>query len=326
MGDKYLIRDIDSGRSVNIGTALVLLSAASFGLMPVLAKLAYAENLNLNTLLAVRFSIAAVVLWIIWVLRSKPPSQNGRLTYGALLPVVLMGAVGYVGQSFSYFTALTLISASYTGLLLYAYPPAVTILAWLILRERITRRKLAALLCALAGIVLVLEFASSLFGGSGPDYSGLNPAGIAWGLAAAIIYSAYIIAGALFTRRLDPIFSSAVVITSAAAVYATWGALSGTFRFDVTPTGWVIAAVIALVCTVLAIATFFAGLPLVGPSRAAIFSTAEPAITVVSATIVLGEQVTWEQILGGILIMASVLILQINPNRTRDFTKAEEPS
>src|SRR5687768_16687725 len=146
---------------MNIGAGLVLLSAASFGLMPVLAKLSYAENLNLNTLLTVRFCLAAVVLWIIWLLRGVPPLAGERLTLNSILPVILMGAVAYVGQSFSYFTALSLISASYTGLLLYAYPPAVTILAWLFLRERITTRKVAALLCALVGIMLVLELVSS---------------------------------------------------------------------------------------------------------------------------------------------------------------------
>ena len=153
MGEKYLNREAAIKRRMNIGVGLVLFSAGSFGLMPVLAKLAYAENLNLNTLLTVRFSLAAIVLWLIWLLRSAPASPTRPITFASLLPVILMGAVAYVGQSFSYFTALSLISASYTGLLLYAYPPAVTLLAWVFLLERITRRKIVALLCALVGIV-----------------------------------------------------------------------------------------------------------------------------------------------------------------------------
>ena len=323
MGEKYLIREVESARRMNVGVGLVLLSAFTFGLMPVLTKLAYAENLNLNTLLTIRFCLAAVVLWVIWLLRHEPPASTGQVTLPSLLPVVLMGAVAYVGQSFSYFTALSLISASFTGLLLYAYPPAVTLLAWILLRERITRRKIAALLCALLGIVLVLQLASSLLGGTGQDFSNLNAAGVAWGLAAAFIYSVYIVSGAIFARRFDPIFSSAVVITSAATVYVIWGAFSGTLRFDVTPTGWIIASVIALVCTVVAIVAFFAGLPLVGPSRAAILSTAEPAITVITATIVLQEQITLEQVAGGILIVASVFVLQ---SGSAEVKKNEAPN
>jgi drug/metabolite transporter (DMT)-like permease len=315
MGEKYLIQEVDGSRQGTKGVGLVLLSAASFGLMPVLAKLAYAENLNLNTLLTVRFCLAAVILWIIWLLRRPPghvPHANstGRITLRALLPVIMMGAVAYVGQSFSYFTALSLISASFTGLLLYAYPPAVTLLAWAFLREPITGRKIAALVCALLGIVLVLQLGSSLLGGREQDFGNLNAVGVAWGLAAALIYSVYIVSGAVFARGFDPLFSSAVVISSAAIVYLFSGAVSGTLNFDVTPIGWAIAGLIALLCTVVAIVTFFAGLPLVGPSRAAILSTAEPAITVITATIVLGEQITLEQIAGGLLIVASVFVLQ----------------
>ncbi len=324
MGEKYLIREVESWRRMNVGVGLVLLSACAFGLMPVLAKLAYAENLNLNTLLTVRFCLAAVVLWVIWLLRREPPTSTGRVTLASLLPVILMGAVAYVGQSFSYFTALSLISASFTGLLLYAYPPAVTLLAWIFLREQITRRKIAALICALVGIALVLQLTSSLLGGTGRDFGDLNVAGVAWGLAAAFIYSIYIVSGAIFTRRFDPIFSSAVVITSAAAVYAIWGAFSGTLRFDVTPTGWIIASVIALICTVVAIGAFFAGLPLVGPSRAAILSTAEPAITVITASIVLQEQITLEQIAGGILIVASVLVLQSGASEVKKYKMPDQ--
>ena len=311
MGEKYLIQEVDGSRQATKGVGLVLLSATSFGLMPVLAKLAYAESLNLNTLLTVRFCLAAVILWVIWLLRRAPGfNSTGRITLKALLPVVLMGAVAYVGQSFSYFTALSLISASFTGLLLYAYPPAVTLLAWLVLREPITGRKIAALVCALLGIVLVLQLGSSLLGGKGQDFGNLNAVGVAWGLAAALIYSVYIVSGAVFARGFEPLFSSAVVISSAAIVYLFSGAVSGTLNFDVTPAGWAIAGLIALLCTVVAIVSFFAGLPLVGPSRAAILSTAEPAITVITATIVLGEQITLEQIAGGLLIVASVFVLQ----------------
>jgi drug/metabolite transporter (DMT)-like permease len=289
---------------------MLLLSAVAFGLMPVFAKLAYAEGINLNTLLGIRFTLAAGSIWAIWAAtRRSAWAATPGLSWRVVLPLVALGALGYVGQSFSYFTALGQISASATGLLLYTYPILVTVLAFLVYREPLTRQKLFALGLASLGALLVLGIIS--FGGAGgTDLGVLNPAGVAWALAAAFVYSVYIIAGTRFTRGVSPLFSSAVIITSAALVYMLWGGFAGGLLLDFAPMGWVWVLAIAVVSTSLAITTFFMGLAETGPSRAAIISTLEPAVTVLTAGPVLGESISPEQLLGGALILLSVLALQ----------------
>lgn len=295
------------------GALFVLLSAALFGVMPVLAKLAYLEGLNAVTLLTLRFSIAAVGMWVIWAVRRKR-GAGVALTPHVLLPLVALGAVGYVGQSFSYFTAVSIISATATGLLLYTYPTLVTILAWIFFREQLTPLKLLALSIATVGALMVLGLASWLlsFGSGASPLGELVPEGVMWALAAAGIYSAYIIAGTRFTAGVDPILSSAVIITSAALVYTLSGFATGSLDGAFSPIGWLWIGLIAVVSTVLAIITFFAGLRVVGPSRASIISTVEPTVTVLTAAAVLGERVTFEQIVGGALILGAVLLLQWN--------------
>jgi drug/metabolite transporter (DMT)-like permease len=295
----------------------VLLSAAAFGVMPIFAKLAYEQidapdSAQVKTVLAVRFCIAAVLMWGLWLVqRQRSPGANEiAIRPGILLPLVALGALGYVGQSFAYFTAISIISASATGLLLYTYPILVTLLAWLFFREPLTGRKLAALALATLGALMVLGVLSSILGLSESSLGTLSPEGAAWAVAAALIYSIYIIAGARFTRNVPPIFASAVIITSAACVYVIWGLLVGDLRLDMSPAGWFWGSAIAVVSTVVAIVAFFAGLRLVGPSRAAIVSTVEPAVTVLLAALILLEKVSPEQLAGGLLVLASVLILQ----------------
>lgn len=305
------------------GTLMVLLSAVTFGLMPIFAKLAYGEGVNLNTLLAVRFTLASVSIWAIWAgagRRFWAGGVNGKAGVPGLevvLPLVAMGALGYVGQSFSYFTALGQISATATGLLLYTYPILVTLLALLIYREPLTGRKLFALALASLGALLVLGVVSSLLGLGGPGLGTLEPSGVAWALCAAGVYSLYIIAGTRYTRRVSPLFASAVIITSSALVYLVWGAVAGQLRFDFGLMGWAWALAIALVSTSLAITAFFMGLAETGPSRAAIISTMEPAVTVVAAGVVLGEGISAEQVLGGAFILVSVLALQYRAGSER---------
>jgi len=59
---------------------------------------------------------------------------------------------------------------------------------------------------------------------------------------------------------------------------------------------------------------FFAGISRIGAANASIISTAEPAITVLLSGLVLGEELTILQGIGGLLIIASILILQLYGN------------
>ncbi len=329
MGEKY--RSITSGQATasgggaaKKGALLVLVSAASFGVMPILAKLAYQQQVNINTLLALRFSIAAVAMWLLWgwQLRRGAAQANG-VGRSRLAGMVAMGALGYVGQSFSYFQAVSILTATATGLLLYTYPIIVTLLAWAIFRDPLTPRKVGALVTATTGALLVLGVGSLVVGGGIISGAGLHPTGVMWAAAASLIYSAYILAGTRFTVGVHPVFSSAVVISSAAVVYVGWGLLSGGLNLALSVQGWLYAAAIAVLSTVVAIVAFFAGLSLIGPSKAAIISTMEPAVTVALAALVLGERMRLDQALGGALILASVLVLQM---RERPAPEAARPS
>jgi drug/metabolite transporter (DMT)-like permease len=74
-----------------------------------------------------------------------------------------MGAVGYVGQAFSYFTAVKYASPGLVGLLLYLYPTFVAILSAVWLHEPMTRLKASALGLALAGTALTVGPAGGQF-------------------------------------------------------------------------------------------------------------------------------------------------------------------
>ena len=65
----------------------------------------------------------------------------------------------------------------------------------------------------------------------------------------------------------------------------------------------------------LAVALFLAGLERLGPVRASVYSTLEPATTLVLATVLLGEQVTWLRAAGATLILGAVLLLARGESR-----------
>jgi drug/metabolite transporter (DMT)-like permease len=277
-----------------MGVLLIVISAAAFGTLPILTRLAYRAGADPPTVLLLRYAIAAVVMVVMVVVR-KTPLPRGRILFG----LILMGAVGYVGQSLAYFTALTLASASLVALLLYLYPAIVTMLSALFFKERLTPVKLGALLLALVGTALTI----------GPLGSGRVP-GILLALAAAVIYSGYILVGSRLIAHVNAIGASTTVITAAAIVYVGIVAVRGPI-FPHTFLGWGVVVAIALVSTVLSIITFFAGLERIGPSKASTLSTLEPVVSVGLAILVLGEALNPLQVLGGVLILCAVLICSV---------------
>lgn len=274
------------------GVLWIVLSAAGFGAMAIFAKIAYREEVSLTSMLFLRFTIAGLLLaaWGAWQGMRWPRGKD-------LLWVAGMGAAGYVGQSFCYFSALKYASAGLVGLLLYLYPALVTILSALIYRRRIGAARGWAVAVALAGTALTV----------GGDLAS-QPLGIVFGVCGALIYSLYILAGEGVMPRVGALPAATVVMLSAAAVYGGLAAAEG-YRLPASSAGWLAVLAIAIFSTLLAILGFFKGLEKLGASDASTLSTLEPLVTIGLAMLVLGETVTGVQLAGGALILAAVIYL-----------------
>jgi len=293
------------------GVLLIALSASAFGAMAIFARFAYAAGADVYGLLAVRFLLAAIAMGFVMRARgiSLPPWRR-------VLALAAMGGIGYVSQSYCFFTALNYAQASLVALLLYLYPLFVTILAAVFLKEHLTTSTVIALVLCSVGAGLTVG------GGEGSSL------GIALGVAAAVIYSIYIVVGARVTAGVNAIATTTVICTAAALVYVTLGLLRAGAgvppQFPVSAGGWLALVAIALVSTVLAILTFFAGLQRLGASKASMLSTLEPVVTVVLAALLLGEHIGPTQAVGGGLILAGVLWLTRRASGTPPLKASDE--
>ena len=289
------------------GPLLCLASATAFGAMGIFGKLAYEEGASVGTLLATRFVLAAALFWGIL---ACPGGLRGlrALSRRDVGIALALGGIGYCVQTGAYFAALERIDASLLGLLVYTFPVIVTVAAIALGRETPSRRTAVSLLLASAGLVLVLAGAAS---------GGVDTLGAALGLAAAVVYSVYILSSEGIAARLGPLVLSTLVCTGAATTLTVAGLAGGGLAPDrVTAEGWVWLACLAVVSTVGAISLFFAGLRRVGPSAASILSTIEPVVTVALAFVVFGESLGPAQLLGGALVLSAVLAVRA-PLRVR---------
>lgn len=279
------------------GILLIAVSAAGFGTLAIFGRLAYAAGMDTFTLLFLRFSLAAVAMTVFLAVR-RESLPRGRV----LGQLIGMGALGYVGQSFSYLSAIKYASAGLVALLLYLYPMFVFILSVIVFREKATWSKVLALVLALIGTALTV------------DPAGGELTGVLLAISAALIYSVYIIVGTNVMKHVSAAQSSTVIFASAGAVYGLLTAANGA-RFPVTSSGWLTVVGIVIFATIIPVVTFLAGLERVGPTNAAMLSTLEPVVTVILAAWLFQERLATVALTGGGLILLAVILLTRNELR-----------
>jgi drug/metabolite transporter (DMT)-like permease len=280
----------------------VLVSATAFGTNAIFAKLAYRAGLGTTQTLAFRFLVAAAGMWALALALRQSPLRFERRNLLALLG---LGAIVYTGQSLTYFTALQTLPASLCVLIVYVYPSLVVIAGWLFLRRSVSRLHVVALAGSFAGLVL-------LVGGAELH--------VAWGLVFAIaapaIYTAYILLSENVMSRVPAIGASAAIMSGAGVAFAVIAFFQGELRLPASADGWLVVFALALIPTMIAITTFLAGLPRVGAARASLLSTWEPVVTVILAVIIFSDSFTFIQALGGVLILAAVVMQAGREGRT----------
>ena len=280
-----------------MGPILCLTSAACFGAMAIFGKFAYDAGVSPAALVLVRFILAALLLGALLLARRVSLRVPGR----ALAVAVGLGAFGYATQASLFFSALRRMDASLLSLILYTYPVLVTVGAVLLGRERLTGRRLAALLAASAGTLLVLAGAAG---------SGFSAAGALMAFGAAVTYTVYILVADTVVDRVPPLVLSTLVMAGAAGSLGGKALLTGGVGLRFGVAGWFWLGAVAVVSTVLAMLAFFAGLRRTGPSAAAILSTFEPVVTTGLAALTFGESLTPVQLAGALLVLSSAVVVR----------------
>lgn len=277
-------------RDLARGSLLMVASGLAFGSLTTLAKLAYAEGISVSTLLLVRFLVAALALApfaIAW-------ACDARAGWRAFA----LGAVGYAATTLLYFHALETLPAGVASFLLYLAPLPVVVFARVLFREQLTRSALTGLAIGLAGVAALTL---------GPVIA-LSTRGVLLALGSALAYAGTILAGRRVIEGASPWTVATGICAGAATAWAAWGFATSDLAAPPSAAGWGYALVIALLCTAVAIVTFYYGIRLVGAARASILSMVEPASSVAIAGVLLGEALTSVQLAGCGLILVGVLL------------------
>jgi drug/metabolite transporter (DMT)-like permease len=195
-------------------------------------------------------------------------------------------------------------------MLFYTYPAGVVVVDLVLGRERLSVARLVALALSFAGVDLVLV--GGLGGASGES---IAPIGILLGLAAAASQVVFVSVSRGGYASV-PADAATLVVMSASLVGATVvGLVAGQGAGLVAPfrglEPWPVILVAGVLSAGVSSVLFLLAIRYIGGSRTGILMLFEPVVGVVLAAWLLGEALTPVQALGGGLVLAGALVLQL---------------
>ena len=301
-------------RSANVlGSGLVILAAVCFATLGPLSRFAEDAGVGSLTLVAWRAGLGAVVVTLFIAV-------GIALGHRAAVPLraipardrwfVLAAGVANAVLNLSVFTAFGRISIALALLVFYLYPGLVALASVVWFGERLDRLRWAALAVSLAGLVLVLA-------GTG-ELGALDPLGVGLAFFGALAQVFYVLTARHGFSHVPSPQAAALTMGGAVVLYAITALAIGQLAVLGQPLQGFDALWPVLIAGVLGAGvptlSYITGIRLLGAPRAAILATLEPVIGVALAAWLLSEQPTPIQLVGGALILAAAVLLQLRPS------------
>lgn len=294
-------------QSTTMGLVIALIAAASFGTSGALLKPELESGWSPAAAVTFRALIGALVL-----LPFTLVALRGRWSalWRARWRVLLMALIGVAATQLVYITAISLVPISTAILIEYMAPLLLVGFAWA--RSR-TLPKVVVLVgsgVALVGLVLVV----------GPNgHGGVNLAGLAFACLGAIGCAVYYVVAAKPSEGLPPVAlagSGLVLGGIALGVVGMTGIVPFRMHFGTvtvfggTAPWWLPLVLVGLIGTGIAYAASITASEILGSRLSSFMGLLEVVFAALYAWLLLGQNLTVPQLIGGILILGGIALVR----------------
>lgn len=227
-----------------------------------------------------------------------------RVARRDLIPLAAMGAISIGIFHVLWAMAVTMLPVAVATVLNYTAPVFVVLFAWALWHEKPDRRQTVAVIVAFVGCVLVT-------GAYNIADMNLNWLGLLVGLSTGLTYGMFTIIGKNALRHYDSwtVLTYAFGFATVTLLVLQPGATLEMFAKPLSAWLWMI--VLVVISTVTGFGLYTSGLKHLSASSASIAATLEPVIATGFAFALLGEVIEPVQMVGGVLVIISVLILAV---------------
>lgn len=265
------------------------------------AKFLFQIGMTSFELVQLRITLASTLL-LLWLVIRQP--QKLKIARQDIIYFLVLGGGAMASVQFTYLFAISKIHVAAAILLQYLAPVFIVLYSVIFAREALHRSTLLAMIGTLAGCYLVV-------GGYNLDLLRMNRLGILTGVLSGVSFAWYSLQGEYGMRRYSP---RTVHFYSLAFAAVTWNILQTPLTaffhpYSLQAWGWIFY--VAVVGTLFPFGLYFEGVNLIRSTRASIAATLEPIGAGILSYIFLREYMQWPQLLGGVLVIAAVIYLQL---------------
>lgn len=283
------------------GIIYAILSSTAFGFMPIFAKIAYNHGSNCFSVLTFRFLIAALILFIYFIIKKI----DFKLNQQQLKEVFLIGSIGYTSTGIGLFLSYKYISVGLATTMHFVYPAAVILMSYVLYKDKLTKNRILALLFSLVGVYIL----------AGKTMQSINPIGVSLAILSGLTYASCIIA--MNRDEIKKLDNTVVVFYFSLFSGITMFIFSLlTKNLVLTFNLYVNISIlgISVISTITSTILFIKALKIIGASSTSILSTCEPIVSIIMGILLFKEKLTSAIILGTIFILLSVIILANEKN------------
>ncbi|MGD9286508.1 MAG: EamA family transporter [Desulfobacterales bacterium] len=284
-----------------LGYFYVALAAVLFAISGTSSKFLFHSGITPYQLIQLRTTLAFTSLLIWLCLRDSALLKISTID----LPYFLaLGVLGIGAAQFLYLFAISKISVAAAILLHYTGPVFVALYVVFVQRQKISILSILAILGTLAGCILVV-------GAYNIQLLALNRIGIISGMLAAVSFAIYSVLSEYGMRKYTPWTVLLYGMLFAALIWNVLHPPLEALLHKYAPAQWGWIFFIGICGTVFPFGLYFEGIKRIRPTHASITATLEPISAGVIASIFLGEVMLPLQIIGGLIVIVSIISLQL---------------
>lgn len=216
------------------------------------------------------------------------------------IPYLLFSGIAMGINWILLFEAYKYTTVSVATLSYYFAPVIVTVVCPILFREKMTVKQILCFVMSTVGLVLITGI-GDMSGGSN------HLVGILFGLGAAVFYAAVVLLNK-FIKNVDGIHRTFLQFLAAIVILVPYVLATSGINLNVLDgNGWGCLLIVGLVHTGITYCLYFSSLKELPGQKAAILSYIDPLVAVLVSVVLLGEQMTLMQVLGGMLILGFTL-------------------
>ncbi|MCI1722109.1 MAG: DMT family transporter [Lachnospiraceae bacterium] len=286
------------------GIAAVLAAGVSWGLLGIFVKYGSAAGLTSLQIGFLRVSFAGIMMFLYLLAADR---SLFRIRLKDIWMFIGTGVISLTLFSLCYFTVTRLSEVSIAVTLLYTSPIFVMLMSAVFFHEKITGRKILALLMTFTGCI----FVAGIFGGGAV----LTPLILCLGLASGFFYGLYSIFGKFAVGKY-----TSQTITFYTFLFSALAFLPFSDPADLAaklnPVLILVMLLMAFVSTFLPYVFYTYGLSCMDSGKAAIYVTVEPMVGTLTGILLFHEEHGPLKILGIALILGASVLLSLQPPRS----------